>query len=385
MKLSAAVLTGTLLGTALSPLVWSQEILTSVTTETYGLLGADKVVYLDYPASKATLYQVNLPDKTKKVLIPEAGGGPNSGYYFMYYGMSGNHLAYIPFSMQPTYPLNYLNLSTGTKKKLTADDGWKETVMVGGDIVVWVDFRHKTDGDKNSEIYLHDLKTGSEKRLTTSPTYQTKAFTDGVHAVWVDYAGGNKGVVVLHNIASGTQTNLGDGQFHQDNPRVSGDYVVWEDYRNATSDTANADIYAYNIKTKNTMEVVTAAGYQGNPFIHGDAVVWQDHRNVKGDGNADIYAYDLKGAKEIRVTNSPGFEGNPVVYGTQVVWMGIAGSAMNLYLGSLDFNTTLIRPTSMRTLKNGRNWNGERVRPDGKSVRLDNRLLPMGIYLPVGK
>ncbi len=370
MKLSIWIIVGAISGMGFPSITYSQETLTAVTTKTYALLDDKKAVYLDYPSSKATLYQITLADKSKKVLVPE-GTGPNSTLYFMYFGVSGDHLAYIPFSTQPkpTYPLNYVNLATGAKKKLTADEGWKETVEVGGNIAVWIDFRHKTAGDKNSEIYLHNLSTGAEKRITTSVSYQTKAVTDGKHVAWVDYANGNKGIVVLHDIATGKDFPLGDGTSHQDNPRVSGDFVVWEDYRNATSDTTNADIYAYNIKTKETLGICVKPGFQGTPYISGNAVVWEDHRNAGNTpGNADIYAYDLVDGKEYQVTQGLGFEGSPVVYGNKVVWLGIEGSVMSLYLGSVSFGNTSVKQTRPDFFQSGKNSGSEVYRLDGRAV-----------------
>ena len=320
-----------------------QTVLTSVTTQTYALLYGTKAVYQDFPESKATINEIDIVSKDKRVLLPEAQGGGVPPYYFDY-GWSGNDLAYVTFSTRPEYPLDYMDVSTKAKKAVTADKGWKESVWVGGGAVVWVDYRHKTSGDKNGEIYLYTVAGGTEKRVTASATYQGKPVTDGKHIAWLDYSESTVGNVVLYDIATGGTSKPSPSSSHQDNPRVDGDWVIWEDYRNAKTDTANADLFAYNLATKVVIPLCVLPGYQGKPFLQGAGVVWDDYRNVSGgDKNVDLYGYDLAAGKEVVISTKAGYETSPVVYGNKVVWFATEGANMLIYAGNVPLGSSGIR------------------------------------------
>jgi TolB protein len=330
-----------MLGGALAPALHAQQVLTSVSQPGFAYVDGDRAVYLDYPASKTAVIEIDLDTKAKKTLLPEAGATP----YYIDFGVSGDDLAYVSFSTKPQYPLSYLNVRTGEKKVLDNDAGWKESVWAGGGKVVWIDYRHKTSADKNGEVYLYDLAANAGKRITNNPGYQAKPVTDGRHIAYLDYSAGGKGVLTLYDIQSGTSVVPSPVSAHQDNPRVQGDWVVWEDYRNAVADTLNADIYAYRISTKEVKPLCTQAGFQGRPFLKGQAVVWEDYRGAGGDAaKVNIWGYDLAGGKEHQVTSRAGYDASPVHDGNRLVWFGIDGSAMNLYVANLPFsNATLVR------------------------------------------
>lgn len=348
----------------LAPAPGAQEVLTPVSTATFAWAGGNKAVYLDYPANKTAVIEIDLDSKAKRTLVPEGGATP----YYVDVSFDGEHLAYVPFSTKPQYPLEYLNTRTGAKKTLDSDPGWKESPWVGGGKVVWIDYRHKTASDKNGEVYLHDLASGSTRRITDNAGYQAKPVTDGRSIAWLDYSDGNKAALTLHDIASGATTTPSPTGAHQDNPRIDGDWLVWEDYRNAAADTANADIYAYNLRTREVKILCDRPGYQGTPFLQGLAVVWADYRDDAGDGaRTDIYGYDLAAGAEHRVTSRPGFDSSPAVDGNRVVWFGIEGTAMNLYAGPLPFTPSSLAPRPGP--KTGASPSpAARFRPDGRRL-----------------
>lgn len=360
-----------LLGAAWALPVAAQQVLTAVAQPNFAWVDGNRAVYLDYPASKTTIIEIDLDTKAKKTLLPEAGATP----WYMDFGVSGDDLPYVSFTTKPQYPLSYLNIRTGAKKALDEDAGWKESVWAGGGMVVWIDYRHKTANDKNGEVYLYDLAAGAGKRVTNNPGYQAKPVTDGRHIAFLDYGAGGKGVLTLYNIQSGATSVPSANPAHQDNPRVQGDWVVWEDYRNAGTDTLNADIYAYNIATKEVKPLCTQPGFQGRPFLRGTAVVWEDYRGAGGDAaKVDVWGYDLSAGKEHQVTSRAGFDASPVHDGNRVVWFGIDGSAMNLYVGNLPFaNTALARHhrTAQPAAAPGS------YRADGRSVAASPEILPV--------
>ncbi|MDB5103343.1 MAG: cell surface protein [Fibrobacteres bacterium] len=328
------------LSAALPACLFAQQVLTTVTTATFAWVEGNKAVYIDYPGSKTAIIEIDLDTKVKRTLLPEAGSTP----YYIDFGYDGENLAYVPFTVKPQYPLEWLDVKTGAKKILDADAGWKESVWVGGGKVVWVDYRHKTASDKNGEIYMYDLAAGVGKRITNNVGYQAKPVTDGKHIAFLDYSAGAKAAVTLYDIAAGTSIVPSVTDAHQDNPRLDGDWLVWEDYRNAKTDTANADIYAYDIKTKETKVLCNKPGYQGKPFLQGTAVVWADYRNDNGDGSkVDIFGYDLAENAEHQVATRAGYDDSPVSDGKRIVWFGTEGSAMNLYVGDLAFGGAPVR------------------------------------------
>ncbi len=82
-------------------------------------------------------------------------------------------------------------------------------------------------------------------------------------------------------------------EIDQQYPAIYKDIVVWEDSRND-----NADIYGYNLSTKEELQITTDESDQYFPAIHGNIVVWEDTRN----GNRDIYGYNLSTKEEFQIT-----------------------------------------------------------------------------------
>lgn len=332
----------------------ADELLTGVTTDTWGVMSQGKMVYMDYHYATTTLFwaevvQIDLATKTRTVLLPSGTSYP----YYISHGFAGNHLAYILYegtgggsgggggggsggSMggRSSY-LEYKQLPSGTPRQLITDDSWKEMVWVGGDVVVWVDYRHldtATADSMNSEIYLYNIATGTQTRLTSDHGYQEKPLTDGRRVVWIDYSAGY-GKVFMHTIATGETREVAQNPAGKNNPRVSGNYVVWEDYRNAGSDTANADIYLYDASGNVVRPVCTAAKFQGNPYVDGNLVVWEDYRNAGSDPkNADIYAYNNISGIESAVVSMAGYQGHPTLNRDTLCWFTMNGSAMSLMM-----------------------------------------------------
>lgn len=105
-----------------------------------------------------------------------------------------------------------------------------------------------------------------------------------------------------------------------DQASIQGDWVVWQKTADAS---VNWNIEAYNIRTRQTKAVCSAAGAQGFPSVYGDWVVWMDGREA---GNLEIYAYNLSTGVERRLTNTPAIqEYMPDISGTKVVWFSASG------------------------------------------------------------
>lgn len=321
--------------------IHSAEKITEVFANTYGKIQNGKVVYFDYYspdglASYPAICEYDLQTKTAGVLIPKQNPYPDH----IYYGSSGNHVAYVSLkNTTATYYLQSYDLTNGTINRLCEDPSWKESINVGGDKVVWVDYRHVSNIDSiNGEIYLHNITDRTTQRITQTQWWESRPATDGNTVVWVSYENGTYGNVYYRDISGGTPQPVSQRSSHQDKPRVYGKYIVWEDFRNAGSDPSNADIYAYDMETDTEMEICVESKFQGNPYIDGSIVVWEDYRNEPGNGiNADIYGYDLSTGNEIQVAVESGFQGNPTVNDYSVCWFSMdADSSMWLSMDTID-------------------------------------------------
>jgi beta propeller repeat protein len=353
--------------------LFSDDILSTVSFDTWALLSNGKAVYMDYHYVTSTVFwaeviSYDLNTKTKKVEVPSGTGAAYP--YYIEYGYSKNNLAWIPFDIggsggggggsggyvggRTTY-LYYKNISSGTSKQLITSNAWKQMVWVGGDIVTWVDYRNwdsLTIDSLNSEIYLYNLTTNQEKRVTTDHSYQEKPVTDGTNLAYIDYSS-NYGKLFLYNISSGSTVEVSPYMAGKDNPRVYGNIIVWEDYRNATSDKKNADIFMYDISTQTTKPICTAPKYQGNPYVYGKWIVWEDYRNsTPSDSlNSDIYAYDITTNSEFPVVTGPSYQGHPTLLSDTVCWIDYSGGSMKLMMKKIEI-TNVIHKETLSYLKN---------------------------------
>ncbi|OGJ90215.1 MAG: hypothetical protein A2487_07405 [Candidatus Raymondbacteria bacterium RifOxyC12_full_50_8] len=331
------------------------EALASVSTDTWGIVSGNKMVYMDYHYVTASTFWsevavVDIPSKQKTVLYPTDG---RSYPYYLSYGFSGTDLAYVPYLSSGgtggyagggTSYLYHKNISSGVSRQLITNSSWKEMVWVGGSIVTWIDYRFydpATIDSVNSEIYYYNLGSSQEIRLTNSHAYQSHPCTDGQTIAWIDYTE-SYGRLFLHTIATAETREIAAYAAHKDNPRLDGAYVVWEDYRNAGTDPKNGDIYYYNTSTNTTHAACTAPGYQGNIFIDSNRIVWEDYRNAGSTDqtNADIYSYDIPGGNETPLVVAPGYQAHPTLAGDTLCWMDNAAGQMRLLMKILPPVTT---------------------------------------------
>jgi|GEM_PF-7015796 hypothetical protein len=328
--------------------VMPDEVLTSVSIDTWGLMSAGKAAYLDYHYATSTLFwaEVALVDLKTKAKTVEVPNGTGAAYpYYIDYGYFKNSLAWIPYDVggsgggggygggRTTY-LYYKNISTGASRQLISNNAWKQMVWVGGDVVTWVDYRNwdsTTIDSLNSEIYMYNLAASQERRITADHLYQEKPYTDGQRIVWIEYSP-TYGKLYQHTISSGTTAEVAPFAAGKDNPRIDGNTVVWEDYRNAGSDNKNADIYLYDIASGAVQPVCTATKYQGNPFAAGGMVVWEDYRNATAadSTNSDIYGYNIYTGTEAALVSGAGYQGHPTLLGDTLCWVDYSGGSMRL-------------------------------------------------------
>ncbi len=337
--------------------VSSEEVLTSVSTDTWGVMSQGKMACFDYHYATSSLYWaqvslVTLATKAKTVAVPS----DNSMPYYITYGYANNRLVYVPYlasgtpgsgggagSGGRTCYLYEKNISTNVTRQLTTNSSWKEAVWVGGNYAIWVDYRYwdSTSVDSlNSEIFMYDLSANQERRITNDHAYQGKPFTDGSSIVWIDNAQ-SFGRLFSYTPVTSSGIEIAPFSAGKDDPRIDGNVAVWVDYRNATVDHKNGDIYSYNLTNGVTTPICIASKYQGNPFVRGNWIVWEDFRNATSTDstNADIYGYNTVSGTTVPLVVAPGYQGHPTLHSDTLCWFDKSGTSMTLKIAPMSLFT----------------------------------------------
>ena len=199
---------------------------------------------------------------------------------------------------------------------------------VWGNTIVWADFRNAagSSDQEAGDIYISDFppSPGKETLLATARSAQTRPVTDGKYVVWVDYRNepnpnGLNADLYGYDLSTRQEFLISSAPDTQNDPAISGNIVVWSDFRKGT----DADIYGYDLSTKKEFLISQAAGSQIEPDISGNVVVWRDYRNEPDRNlgtNSDIYGYDLSSKQEFPIYVAPGPQGSPRVSRNIVAW-----------------------------------------------------------------
>ena len=188
-----------------------------------------------------------------------------------------------------------LPLNGGPLTKL-ASSGYH--VAMSGKRITWTGFHNGY-----SAIMLHDRSTGLTKPASPAAGSQAWARIDGDQLVWVDTRNGSKNMVgsqgnhdIYHyNLLTQQETRINTDAAVQLQPDISGKWIVWEDWRNSPGgdpsvNDSNADIYAYNLETKQEIQLTNFPGRELSPHVDNGRVFY---RRVDNKGNANIFMIDL--------------------------------------------------------------------------------------------
>ena len=167
---------------------------------------------------------------------------------------------------------------------------------------------------------------------------KSTVITEGAHAVqptisgkWVTYtkvAGNTE--IFGYNVETKEHLNLSDHPAAQFNSRNDGPRVVWTDLRNSPegkygSKYNDADIYYYNIETKELKQITKGNGIQLYPDINGDWIVWTDFRECPDPNNPYslgcqyVWGYNLATDEERKLSHVSG--DNVRVWGDNVFFV----------------------------------------------------------------
>jgi len=169
--------------------------------------------------------------------------------------------------------------------------------------------------------------------VTTDPGYQDLPRIHGNRVVWQDYRHADSLLstadIYSFDIPTRQERRLTTGSFYRTHPTVWEDLVVWEDYRN----NENGDIYLYDFSTNQEMPITTNPAHQGHPSVYGNWVLWLDYRNSTEQG--DIYGYNLKTGENYPLLIHPAHQERPRVYGDHAVWQDYRNGRFDLFAGNL--------------------------------------------------
>ncbi len=203
-----------------------------------------------------------------------------------------------------------LDLKTGKETRITADTTAEGYMAVSGDYIAWTDTRHadinvashaSNDSVYNNEIYVYDLKTGEERRITTSPLNDQCPAIDGDIITWKRQETLQKADIFMYDLETGQETQVSYSNYAVDSPSISGQRIVWADACASQGNTSNdvvingiapsADIYLYDIGTKQETRVTNAGDWQIWlwPVTQGNHVVYAWNAQTGGA----IYVLDL--------------------------------------------------------------------------------------------
>ncbi len=133
--------------------------------------------------------------------------------------------------------------STKTQRRIapTAHAQWQP--RIDGERIVWLDNRndptHNYLNPRNVDIYTHDLTTGKTTAVCTDPGRQDHVDVGGDWVVWHDYRNGKDGVsgkeidIYAKNLATGREYRVTDAPGIEAYPRVDGDRLF---YRKSAAD-----------------------------------------------------------------------------------------------------------------------------------------------------
>lgn len=212
-------------------------------------------------------------------------------------------------------------------RAVTTNPAFQYYPQIWGTNILWLDRRRG-----NSDVYIYDFAKEKEVQILpgTEEVSSINVYKDRVvYQTW----GGDWDVWLL-NLKSGNKREISaSDSWHEMLPRIWGDLVAWEDWRNGYG---LGDIYLYNLKTKEVLQITDDPSAQGKPDIYEDIIVWHDKRH----DSWDIYLYDLTKGEERRLTDDPADQFSPVVYGNHIVWVDARNGNWDIFMHDLSTGTT---------------------------------------------
>ena len=219
-----------------------------------------------------------------------------------------------------------------TKESQILSNNVDEYYDIDGNYVVWSDFTDDTHGD----LIVYDIETQERMKIfdPSHPYTEKQPAISGNNIVFV-YSTMEGWKLGVYNIITREITDIrvlqnygvNGGVYYGAYPDISDDIVVWEDNRNG-----NIDIFAYNLITKEEIQVCLNSAHQDSPRIFQNKIVYYDKRN----GNYDIFLYDLDSREETTICDHYSTQYFPDIYGNLIAYTDFRKGIGNIYIYSLN-------------------------------------------------
>ncbi|NOY91158.1 MAG: hypothetical protein GXP55_08095 [Deltaproteobacteria bacterium] len=280
----------------------------------------------------------------------------------------GEHLVFLA-NPDGNWDVFFVDLRTGSLKRLTTTPGDEDSPQVHGDLVVflrgtgaaarayvynlttdsetalttstttgvrvnrgWVTYADTRAG--NSNIYVYEVATATETPVLTSAAEETAPDLRMPRLAYVTDASGTRTIHML-DLATSTDTAVtASASGDQTVPRMDSTLFGWSDARAATApidSLSDWNVYGANY-TDVTVEtaIVTATGSQILGDVNGGLFAWSDHR----DGNWDIALRGMAGTELFTARNAAAQLG-PTIHANMVVWADNRLGTFDLYASSI--------------------------------------------------
>jgi beta propeller repeat protein len=202
--------------------------------------------------------------------------------------------------------------------------GVQRGAVTRGHWVVWQDGR---EGDGKHHIYGYDLTTKKEFPICTAPGEQRVPAMDGDIVVWDDLREGSATGrdIYGYNLATKKEFLICNDSGYQSQPVISGNIVVWEDHGEENSETMSGTLRGINLATKERFTIVDKPGNRMTPAMQGNYVVWVEWPEGSvctscNVGKADLWGYNLTTKEKFPICYALNNQMFPSVYGDWVVW-----------------------------------------------------------------
>jgi beta propeller repeat protein len=211
-----------------------------------------------------------------------------------------------------------LDMNDDSRHQLTSDNLDHVSPLIRGDLVIW------SQGESGDPKEVAGINLATDQSLILPHERVSGPRIGDGGLVWAGEVTDTDSFarpIIWFNLE--TQTSQAIAYYRLAGwPDASGNIVVWEDWRNQNAGSDNANIYGYDLLSRQEFPIAVAKGDQESPSISGSTVVWRDNRNTGSLNFCDIYGYDLQSKREFTIARDrcsvmPEVSGNFVVWGDQ--------------------------------------------------------------------